>query len=281
MFGTPYIPARYGHGTFSATAMTSARPWSGALAGHITGLNVCRHGERPGQPGGKCGYMNIGGCRAAGEAPGHPQQPWCGQTVAGHWDALTAGPNNCFASFDVGLAKCTCLSAGSSVYHGYGGEKHQIDRAGTTDFQREPQWDCTAHDTLECHKRTTFGWLDELRGDKGKFGSLPFFCGPKSTADIYGEKKVNTVVVVHNDPGVVRRGRKTNTPGVRSKPLYQIPQLNGTTITFKLKRDVKLFDLTDVQNAENIIEYMRKIRYEMSARLYDSYEVRQCMLNPG
>jgi hypothetical protein len=152
------------------------------------------------------------------------------------------------------------FQVGSLVYHGYGGEKHKdSDRYRLSGVRHDEDLPdkCSSQDTLPCYKQTQFPWLETLKsgGQAAFVEAKPFFCGPRTTADIYGAQQQNTIVVAHQNPSARSNTiitRKSRTEDL-SVPLYHIPQLNGTTITFALMKDVALVDIGSLENAKRIL----------------------------
>jgi hypothetical protein len=156
------------------------------------------------------------------------------------------------------------LQRKSLMYHGYAGEKHKLldrDRLAGIRHDHDSEDECAGDDTYQCYRKTTFVWLEKLVSGEVPFKAAPLFFGPKSTADIYGKNVCNTTVISHTNPSArlsrygVSRPSETDDSTV---PLYQIPQLNGTTITFSATRDIVLVDIGCLENAKQIIEFAKK-----------------------
>ena len=189
---------------------------------------------------------------------GDKKKPFCTKTIARFWDAQeVAGEGDLPVAVNDKGVSVICLGKGSLMYHGYKGIKNHIVDRGTTSGLRhaeEKQDTCETEDTLKCYHRVTFPWMDL----GFPFEKKPFFFGPKTTADVYGANKQNTVVVAHKVPSGKFFTRQSQTDNTKLVPLYQIPLRGGTTITFELVRDVNLVDIGSVDNAEKFIAWLKK-----------------------
>lgn len=186
---------------------------------------------------------------------GDPEKPFCAKTIARFWDARIVAEEDALPSGKLANVSIVSLLSGSLMYHGYKGIKHQATDAfvGTISGERHDDGAkdaCENKDTLPCYHRVTFPWKDARFALKNK----PFFFGPKITADVYGENKRNTVVVAHKIPSAKISSRASQTDkGV--VPLYQIPVQGGMTITFRLTRDVRLVNISSVENAKRFLSW--------------------------
>lgn len=208
---------------------------------------------------------------------GDKNKPFCTKTIAGRWDARRAAREGEIpvAVNDEGLS-VIYLGKGSLMYHGYKGIKNQIVDRETTSGLRHTEDDekdtCETEDTLKCYHRVTFPWMDL----GFPFEEKPFFFGPKTTADVYGANKQNTVVVAHKVPSGKFFTRQSQTDNTKLVPLYQIPLRGGTTITFELVRDVRLVDIGSVDNAEKFLAWLKKASekqnkvFSITSALYDA-----------
>jgi hypothetical protein len=206
-----------------------------------------------------------------------PNKPYCAKTIAGYWDATIVAAENALRHINLKSSKessetvsVVSLQFGSRMYHGYGGEKHKkTDRRRVADVRHGELLEdkCVDKDTLQCHHETMFPWLETLTKSETEtpFKESVFFFGPKTTADDYGEKKVNTVVVLHNLPSAKDSTEKSKTTDL-SAPLYQIIQPSGTTITFSLTRDVTLVDIGFVENANKFLAYTKMMNRKQVLR---------------
>ena len=106
-------------------------------------------------------------------------------------------------------------------------------------------------DTLVCFEAPDFKWSV----DHHRFGieaTPAFLANP-------GVPATNTVVVFHSEPkGSRGHAPKKNSDGemLRVQPLYQIPFLNGTTVTFRVTRDTRLLDLDNTEDVDAVVAFM-------------------------
>jgi len=206
---------------------------------------------------------------------GDVKRAYCANTIAGYWDAKRVAAENDLPRVKLESKESSetvsvvSLQFGSRMYHGYGGEKHKkVDRyrvGGVRHDAADTEDECVDKDTLQCHHETKFPWLKTLTESATPFKENVFFFGPKTTADIYGQQKVNTVVVLHNLPSAKDSTEKSATD-VLSVPLYQIIQPSGTTITFSLTRDVMLVDIGFVENANKFLAYTKMMNRKQVLR---------------
>jgi len=197
-------------------------------------------------------------CDLSGQFPytrrwaGDPQKTYCAQKPAGFWDATTPAREGDLTSDVRAGVSLILLQKGSRMYHGYGGEKIGENRhrslakvSHDTDKKR-----CEFDDTITCYKGTDFSWLGKLiNSNDNAFKAAPLFVAPKTTADLYGENKRNTVVVSHRNPSGHNYHDASHTVD-KCVPMYQVPELNGTTITFSLTEDATLVDISCVETAK-------------------------------
>jgi len=197
---------------------------------------------------------------------GDEGKPFCTRTVAGYWDATHAASETALSAAKLkGRVSVICLGIGSLMYHGYKGIKHrEVDRSTTSGLRHDDGTEetCADEDTMKCYHQVSFPWIES----GFPFEDKPFFFGPKTTADIYGANKSNTVVVAHKVPSARIRGNTSVTDTEKIVPLYQIPLPGGTTVTFRLTRNVNLINLSSLDNANRFISWAKGIEAKQKVR---------------
>jgi hypothetical protein len=203
---------------------------------------------------------------------GDKTKPFCTKTIAGFWDAQKTALEKDLPVMLLSNLSVICLGKGSLVYHGYKGVKNiNVDR-GTTSGLRHVKDDtsdaCENQDTLKCYHEVSFPWIELGFPLEDK----PFFCGSKTTADVYGADEQNTFVVAHKVPSGRILGRASYTED-KVIPLYQVPFLGGTTVTFELLRDAKLINIGSVNNAKKFIAWLKKQVREAVDFIFNMYKI--------
>ena len=217
----------------------------------------------------------------------NPERAYCAKIPTdseheptGFWDATIPARDGDLTSVVQAGVSLILLQKSSLMYHGYGGEKMKDrPRVANAKHDNAATYGCEKDDTIPCHKRTRFPWLRKLMNSDGDaIKTEPMFLGPKTSADVYGKNKQNTVVVTHRNPsGSLGRASQT---ADQVFPLYQVPELNGTTITFSLTKDTKLVDLSCVENAKLFLKWCKDFSSKREEREEERSKICDKMTTP-
>jgi hypothetical protein len=116
----------------------------------------------------------------------------------------------------------------------------------------------TANKTTEGAK-----WLAQIRENAPNALSQPLFLADKRTASLYGTNKdsAKLISIYHND--IHSFENRKNPPTAHAStdiiPLYQIPGVHGINLEFRIKSDLKLLDIGDKDNMEELVKMIKKL----------------------